>query len=803
MKGSIGGSSSGDHLNRIAILGNYLPRQCGIATFTTDLLSALCDLNGDCTIDAFAMSDRPDYNYPPEVVSEIDDQFPASFTRAANQINRGAYDVLSIQHEYGIFGGTAGAYLLDSVRAVRLPVVTTLHTVLREPSDAQRRVLDELLRLSDRVVVMSGRAIEFLTEVHAIPATKIDLIPHGIPSLKGSQGDELRARLNITGPMILTFGLLSPDKGLQYMIEALPEIAAKCPGIIYVIVGATHPNVRAFSGEAYRESLKALAEKIGVSSHVLLVDRFVDKSELGEYLSAMDFYVTPYLNKNQITSGTLAYSVGAGKPVISTAYWYAEELLADGRGVLVPFRDSKALATAVLELEHAPEVRREMGLRAAEYGKSMLWPRVASSYLASFARARRERADRTAGLALVAAHSARPSISESEENPGWPQLRLDHLYCLTDDTGILQHATLTTPNRSQGYCVDDNARALIFTALSEGISPLSPSLSLLQSRFLSFVMDALNPATGRFRNFMSYQREWLEDSGSEDSQGRAQWSLGVLARQSRDSARRDLARSLFQAAAPLMVETTSPRTWAYTILGASDYLYAFPRDEPVRRLLGTLAERIWSQFERCSSESWPWLESSLTYANARLPQAMILAGRHLARPEMTERGIHALSWLMNQQRLALPESASPKTNGKLTRLDVFEPIGSNGFFTRDATKSRFDQQPVEAWSTISACLAAAEETQNEHWATEAKRTFGWFLGQNCLHAAIYDPASGGCNDGLHPDRVNRNQGAESTLSFLCALLEMRAQIPRGEWTAKASRSEPNRWVAGGPPIEPR
>lgn len=697
------------------------------------------------------MSDRTGYPYPERVRCEILEKDLDSYGPAADFVNHARYDVLSVQHEYGIFGGEAGCYLMRLVREAKMPIVTTLHTVLREPSAAQKEVMDELLQLSERVVVMSRKAVGFLSEVHDVPLEKIDLIPHGIPAIDQTAGSESKSKLGIEGPMILTFGLLSPDKGIQYVIEAMPEIVRAYPDATYVVVGATHPNVRASAGEAYREGLIALAKDLGVASNVRFVDRFVSSEELVDYLAAMDLYITPYLNPRQITSGTLAYAVGAGKAVISTPYWYAEELLAEGRGRLVPFRDGEAIANAVCAILSCPEERLEMGRCAAEYGKQMLWPEVGRSYLASFARAMRESSERLRAL-------VREPLPATRTPELLPDFRLDHLFDLSDDTGILQHATFGIPNRSHGYCIDDNARALLFTVFAAEIKLLSASMARLQSRTLSFVQHAFNPMNGRFRNFMSYDRQWLEEAGSEDSHGRALWALGATTRRCGVPTRRELAKNLFEQAAPALLDTTSLRTWAYGVLALDEYLRAYPGDSKRSLLLRAMADRLWESYEHHQSREWPWFEQRLTYANARLSQALLVAGQALGNEAMSDAGVDSLAWLMDLQ--TGPDG-------------VFAPIGSEGFYIRNEERSTFDQQPIEASASVSACLTAHAVTGNPVWRSEALRAFRWFLGDNMLGLPVYDATTGGCNDGLHADRVNRNQGAESTLSFLSALAELR------------------------------
>lgn len=733
------------------MLGNFLPRQCGIATYTADLANTLAELDQYLTIDSIAMSDHVGYEYPDQVVCEIPDHDESLYLAAADFINGGEYDVLSVQHEYGIFGGESGSHLMKLVREARMPIVTTLHTVLRDPSPSQKVVMDELLQLSERVVVMSKIAVEFLEEVHGLSRDKVDLIPHGIPHIPAQPSRDVKKSLGISGQMILTFGLLSPDKGVQYVIEALPKILEKHPDAVYVVVGATHPQVRNSTGEAYRESLISFAKDLGVAKSVRFVDRFVAAEELVDFLSAMDIYITPYLNPKQITSGTLAYAIGAGKPVISTPYWYAEELLADKRGMLVPFKDADAIATAVMQIQDSNEMRLEMGRKAAAFGRQMLWPEVGKNYLSTFDRARRDSADRLRILVQTSGpiHPLSTAL---------PRLKLDHLFELTDDTGILQHATFTIANRVEGYCVDDNARALLLTAYLADLDPFSPELTLNQTRYLSFVLDAYNPVNRRFRNFMSYGRQWLEEAGSEDSQGRSLWALGAMVNRCKVRGRKAVARALFDQASPALVSTTSPRTWAYGVLASIEYLDAFPDEYAVQVLLQTLAGRLFKQYDANRSEEWPWLEQSLSYANARVPQAMMLAGQKLASPQLIKAAEESLTWLMKLQT---------GTEG------VFAPIGTNGFQVRGGPRNFFDQQPIEAWASVSACLTAFVVLKDESWMEEAHRAFNWFLGKNMLGVSCYEPETGGCHDGLHGRRLNENQGAESTLSFLCALTELR------------------------------
>jgi len=614
--------------------------------------------------------------------------------------------------------------------------------------------MDEITAISDRLVVMTSRGAELLQEVHRVDEEKIDLIPHGIPNIPfaGSKN-----RLGVNGrPLIVTFGLLSPDKGIEYVIDALPAIAAQYPDVIYIILGATHPHILESQGEMYRLMLEDRAKRLGVDGNVIFHNRFVSQAELSEFLAAADIYITPYLNPEQITSGTLAYAVGAGKAVISTPYPYAKELLADGRGVLVNWRDAGAIASAVVDLLDDPEKRLELRHRAAEYGRSMLWPAVAYSYLRTFDRARIEQSDRLRTAFQAHTLATRPA--------DLPPINLDHVRIMTDDTGMLQHATFNVPRYDEGYCLDDNARALLLMTLLEEAGTDDPHLvRRMASRYMAFVSDAFQKSSGRFRNFMSHSRLWRDEVGSEDSHGRALWALGTVVGVSADPGRHSLAGALFHAALPAVSGFSSPRAWAFALLGIEQYLRAFEGDRNVQTAGREIGNRLLGLFRRTDQADWPWYENRVTYCNARLPQAMIATGSWMGDDAMSQTGIRSLEWLMTIQR---------------TPDGYFAPIGTNGFFERGMTAAVFDQQPVDACASVSACMHALRTTGERAWADHARLAFTWFLGQNQLQQPLYDPLSGGCRDALHADRVNENEGAESTLSFLLALMEMRAdEVP--------------------------
>jgi glycosyltransferase involved in cell wall biosynthesis len=747
---------------RIAFIGNYLPRQCGIATFTTDLCTAMAAEYGSGRLFAIPVND-PDssYQYPEQVRIEIEQEDCSSYERAADFLNFNGNDLVCMQHEYGIFGGIAGSHILALLRKLKMPLVTTLHTVLREPDSNQRAVLDEIGHLSDRLIVMSEHAACLLREVYGVPYEKIDVILHGVPDLPFIDPNYFKDVFGTQGKsVLLTFGLLSPNKGIENVIRALPAILPKHPDLVYIVSGATHPHIRRREGERYREELQMLAEECSVSSHVIFNNRFVSNEEMIEHVGAADIYITPYRQEAQVVSGTLAIALGAGKAIISTPYWHAKELLAKERGVIVPFDDPDSIAEAAIKLLDNDAERHAMRKRAYLHSRGTTWQKTAQAYMASFQRARIER--------MLRPRAALPDIFAPKTTDRLPVLNTSHLLSLTDDTGMLQHAIFSLPNCLEGYTTDDNARALVVTTLLNE-SPLSQGHehTALSRRYLAFLWFAFYENAGRFRNFLSYDRKWQEEVGSEDSHGRALWALGTVLGHSEDAGLRGAAGRLFEAAVPATLTFSSPRAWAFSVLGMQAYLDWFPGDRVIQGTRNLLANQLLDIYEKGNSDTWHWFEKSLAYSNARLSQALLVAGWRSHNQRMVEAGCESLYWLAGIQHQR--------------EEDLFVPIGSRGFFAQGGEKARFDQQPVEACAMISACLQAFRLTRERHWLDEAWCAFRWFLGENDLQTPLYDAITGGCRDGLHPDRVNENQGAESTLSFLMALLEMRnVELPTAE-----------------------
>lgn len=741
--------------SRIAVIGNYLPRKCGIATFTTDLCDSIHSEYCTTELLVLPVNDTEEgYSYPVRVRFELSQNELASYRQAAEFLNFSNIDLVCLQHEFGIFGGPAGAHILELLRSLRMPVVTTLHTVLREPNSDQWAVMEGIAELSDRFIVMSRQSVEILQEVFHVAAAKIDLIPHGIPDLAFTDPNFYKDAFGTEGKdVLLTFGLLSPNKGVENVIQALPEILSRHSNVVYIISGVTHPHVLRNDGEKYRNSLQKLAKDIGVEDSVRFRNRFVSPQELVELIGGADIYITPYKNKGQVVSGTLAYALSAGKAIISTPYLHAMELLDEERGVLVPFDDPQAIAAKTIELLDNGTARHAMRKRAYIYARAMVWDRVAQQYMGSFekvynARLREPRA-------TFSAQNTEKALDRL------PAVKLDHLLRMTDHTGIVEHAVFNVPNYPEGYSTDDNARALIVAILLEELgsgASLRRSLDLA-TRYLAFLWLAFDSTTRRFRNCLSYERQWQESQGSEDSHGRALWGLGTVLGRTKDAGLRGAAGRLFELSVPAAEKFKSPRACAFATLGLVEYLHSFPGDRAASNAADALANRLLKSHIANRSPDWKWIENELSYSNARLPQALIRAGIRLDNEGMVSAGLEALDWLATLQRC--------EAKGH------FVPIGSHGFYSKKAEKARFDQQPIEACAAVSAYLQAYRATGKGRWRKEAWTAFNWFLGDNDLQIALYDPTTGGCRDGLHPDRANENQGAESTLSFLMALLEMR------------------------------
>jgi glycosyltransferase involved in cell wall biosynthesis len=714
-------------VNHIALIGNHLPRRCGIATYTTDVAQAIARRYPDIQVDIWAMNDAGKcYDYPPHLAGMIEQDVPSSYLDAAKAITASGAEMVWIQHEFGIFGGKAGDHILTLIDRMTVPVAVALHTVLAAPNRDQRRVTLALVDRCETIIVMAEAARQILIDTYYADPDQVVVIPHGIPDRPFTQTTHMKEKLCLAGrDVILTFGLLSPGKGIETMIAAMPAIVAQNPQSLYLVLGASHPHCIAKNGENYRESLIALAEELAVADHVRFIDAFFETDDVLDYLAAADVYVTPYLNPAQVTSGTLAYAVGLGKPIVSTPYVHARELLGTGMGHLVNFGDSAGFAAAINGLFANSEATLNLRKRTYALGRTMIWPRLAEASLARF--------EDVAERAKVKPLPIRPPVIPK-------QLGTAALDRMSDSTGMLQHSILGVPHRAHGYCVDDNARALMLACHNGQSLPI----------YAAFVDHAWNPETRRFRNFMGFDRQWLEDTGSDDSCGRTVWALGITSVIAPDRDVRDWACGLYERVIEPLSELSSPRTQAFMMLGTAAIAEADPTDPRPPSLLtrwGDALMKLWSAHRK---PGWDWFEPVLGYDNARLPEALIRVGMAIGREDFVARGIKALSWLAQQQ-------TSPDGH--------FRAVGSDSFGRVYAPPLPFDQQPLEAWAAIDACDAAYAATGDPQWQSYARTAYRWFHGQNELGVALGDIQTGECYDGLIPTGVNRNRGAESILAF--------------------------------------
>lgn len=731
--------------NKVAIIGSYLPRKCGIATFSSDLYNHIIDENSEGWV--VALNDiETGYAYPPEVKFQIRQNIIKDYISAAEFLNSNHIDAVCLQHEYGIFGGEYGRFILQLLKRVNAPVVTTLHTVLDNPPNEQKEIMREVAGYSNKLIVMSERGKKMLQEIYGIENEKIEIIGHGIHNIKKFDTKCYKKELGIEDKkVLLTFGLLSKNKGIETVIKSLPKIIEQHPDTMYIVLGASHPHVIKSEGEDYRNSLLMLTQKLKLDQNVIFIDRFVTNEELFSFLQSSDIYVIPYLSKKQITSGTLVYAMGACNAMVSTPFWHAEEALADERGILFDFHDSANLSDIVIDLLNDEEKLKQYQNKACEYAKNFLWENVGKQYNSLFRKV---------------ARSQQPAytITElSDKDKIFPEVNLNHLFTLTDDTGILQHARYHIPDRNHGYCLDDNARALLLATLLKKKLGENEKINKLYSTYLSFVDHAYNKESRRFRNFMGYDRQWLEETGSEDSQGRAIWALGTVLSSTSNSNTLGHVETLFNQSMEIIPTLTHPRALAYSLLGVAECLSKNLHRKDVEDILHKQAVRLYKFFEnQLDNDEWPWFNGLVTYGNSRIPEALIVSGSALNNYTLLDAGTKLLDWLIAHQ----------------FDNDYFSPVGNDGWFSRD-NKPRYDQQPLEAHGMLDACLSAARLTHENKYNEYAKKAFHWFIGNNSHGVSLYDFSTGGCRDGLHENGLNKNQGAESTISWLSSLLKIK------------------------------
>jgi len=735
---------------RIFFVGSYLPRNCGVATFTHDLAHAIGGEIGDPCFRIVAMNNQPKgYDYPEEVAFEINQNRIHDYRLATDYVNLSGADLVCLQHEFGIFGGPEGIYVNHFLGNLKKPVVTTLHTIMSEPDEGYLKALQEVAKLSECLVVMSHQGERLLREVYGVPEGKIHFIHHGVPDVPFIDPNYYKDQFHVEGRLVLlTSGLLNPNKGIETVLEALPEVVERVPNIVYIVLGATHPAVKTAHGEEYRLSLQRKVVKLGLEQYVFFHNRFIELQELCEFIGACDIYVTPYLSQEQITSGTLAYAVGMGKAVISTPYWYAQEVLQDGRGRLFEFGDVQGFTRSIIDLIQNEVDRHHMRKRAYELGRQMTWKNVARAYLETFRQ-------------ILESFHGKPETELLQarflpQDP-LPEIKLDHIFRLTDDTGIIQHSTYGIPDRRFGYSTDDVARALVVVLMAYH-QLREENLLDLANAYLAFLRYA-QLDNGRFHNLMNYARQFTDVEGSENTWGRAIWGLGYAVHRGPTKGFRDLARELFESAT-VNLEMQHPMSKAYSIVGLYHFLQRYSGARGIRRLLRNLTEELVETYHNTQRDGWRWFTEAVTYGNARMPQALLLAYKALGNQEYRRIALETLDFL-----------TEVTFNG-----EYFDFVGNDKWYEKGKGKAFFDQQPIDPGYTVETYVLAHEITKQNHYLELARVAFEWFLGRNCLGISLYDFATNACYDGLTQHGRNANQGAESTISFLLANLTLSHQL---------------------------
>ncbi|AZI27294.1 glycosyltransferase [Pedobacter sp. G11] len=731
---------------KIAYISTYPPRECGLATFNQNLVNAL-SLNPSYNpqqsfVVAMNESENLDeHAYPKEVKFVIRQQNQQDYIDAANFINESDIDTVIIEHEFGIFGGNSGVFLLSLINRLKKPFITILHTVLKEPSFMQQTIIKEIALKSSKIVVMSKKAVLFLTSIYQIPKSSIKLIEHGVPDLEPILNNEVaQSDLFKNRKVLFTFGLISRNKGLETMIKALPSIAAEHPEVLYVILGNTHPGVVKHNGEEYRDSLKALAKDLGVENNIAFVNKFVSEEELHQYLTACYIYVTPYLNEAQITSGTLSYAIGAGAAVVSTPYWHAQELLADNRGKLFDFKNDKQLAQIVNELLSDEHKHQQLKQNAYQYGLDLRWPAIGNVYI------------NVLEDALAAGNKPQRTVPPIIDVEGMPALNLNHINLLTDDTGIIQHARFGIPNLKEGYCIDDNARALIMALMAFEQDKNQKALKLIPV-YLSFI-QYMQREDGNFRNFLSFNRNYLDEVGSEDSFGRTIWSLGYLIAVAPNNSYREFGRELFSHSVTHFKDLKYLRGKANTVIGIANFLSVHQGDELLITEINQLAKSLVSSYHANKDGDWHWFEDILTYDNAILPLALL----------------HHYEATGNQESYQIAMESIEFLNSFSFENGYLNPVGNAGWMKKHGKNPIYDQQAIETMAMVLLYAKTFEITKDIKYLNMMHTSYEWFLGKNSLHIPLYDFETNGCADGLQFNSVNRNQGAESTLAYFISHL---------------------------------
>ncbi len=730
---------------KIAYIGTYPPRECGIGTFTMDLFKSMVwdEKTTNSSVEGFivAMNDHDlTYKYPEEVKLTIRQEHQRDYLAAVKFINLSGADILILEHEFGIFGGQNGVYILPLLHRLEIPLIVTLHTVIKTPSYDEKAVLVEICKMAQKIVLMSHKAIELLTTIYNVDKSKVVYIEHGVPDIKFNKF-QAKKEFNLENKkVLLTFGFISRNKGIETVIKALPKVIEKYPDVLYIILGKTHPNVLRYSGEEYRIYLQRLVKGLNLSKHVYFLNEYLNQKELFKYLYACDIYVTPYLNEAQVTSGTLSYAIGVGSAVVSTPYWHASELLADGRGRLFDFNDSDGLADIILELLDDPDVLNMIRGKAYNYGKEITWSKTGERYI----EVSREVLASKPVLTIEREIILDPLIL--------PPFSLAHILRLTDDTGIIQHAKFGIPNLKEGYCLDDNSRALLMVLMAYRQKKNTDALRLAPI-YLSFI-NYMQNKNGTFRNFLSFNRNFLDETGSEDSFGRTIWALGYLINNPPNDAYLQTGKIIFMDASGNFEKLTSIRGIANTMVGISYYLRSYPSDDSMIQILRDLSYKLLMHYDENSSSDWKWFESLLAYDNGILPLALLHSTQILKDDRITEVALESMGFL----------TQTTLWDGYLSI------IGNEKWYKKDAERSVFAQQPVDALAMVLMYHQAFHLTKNKDYLNKLFTSFMWFIGENDLRMSLFDFETKGCCDGFEYYGVNRNQGAESSLSYLISHL---------------------------------
>lgn len=733
---------------KLAFIGTYPPRECGIGTFTNNLFNSMLSSNQDKESGhegyIVALNDNNlTYEYPEEVKLTIRQEYQEDYLKASKFINLNGTDLCILEHEFGIFGGQSGVYILPLLHRLQVPLVVTLHTIQKFPSYNEKAVLVEICKMASKVVVMSHKAIEFLVSIYKVPKKKIVLIEHGVPDIHYDHEKSKKEFKLETKKIMLTFGFIGRSKGIETVIKALPKVVEKHPEVIYFVLGKTHPNVLRHSGEEYRGFLMRLVKDLQLEKHVVFLNEFISTQNLFKYLSASDIYITPYLNEAQITSGTLSYAVGVGSAVISTPYWHAEELLAEGRGKLFNFNDTEGLTDILTELLDHPDELKKLRRKAYDFGRKITWPKTGEKYVT---------------LAENILKEKQEIIVKKDEELDLlilPPFLLNHINRLTDDTGIIQHAKFGIPNLKDGYCLDDNARALLMALMAYKEMKDNRALELIPI-YLSYIHYMQN-ADGTFRNFMSFSRNFLDEVGSEDSFGRAIWALGYLLGNAPNDAFYQSGREVFFKAVPNFEKLKSIRSIANTIIGISHYLKNNP-DDSITEMLKNLAYKLVKHYEENETPDWKWFEDLLAYDNGMLPLALLHSAEILNDSKITKIALESMKFLT-------------KHTFKDNYLSV---IGNEKWYKKDEERSVYAQQPIDAMAMVLMYQQVFVVTKDRKYLNMLYKSFLWFLCENDLRMNLYDFETKGCCDGFVSSGVNRNQGAESTLAYLISRLTVQS-----------------------------